>query len=575
PIIFIQEEAGQLFRDISVALTISFFLYLFVAPTVIPMLTTILLRRVPAALRGRTDKPQSGLSRLFAPVGRLQANIADGFGNAIRFLTRGVLIRVALVVVFVGAALLSAWALRPPSDYLPAGNQNLVFGIVLPPPGYSVDEFRAIGDRVEDTLRPWWDAAEGDDAHRALQEEWRYKINEFRLPGMRQALDGMTEGLRAQGMSEQEIAEQTTQIAAQIAAYEAVDAPPAIDHFFFVQVGAIAFMGSTSEDPGNVRALELLMNEAAEGIPGTFAINNQRSIFSGGSVGEGLIIRVVGNDNDTVRNSAGALFGGLMQTFNTFPQPDPPNFNIGRQEMRVVPDKIRAAGANIALADVRTMTEVAIDGAVIGDYREDGRSIDLTVVNNTDRADRVREDLPLVPLAAGDQRVIPLRSVAEFVTLSVPQQINRSEEQPSVQFTVSLPDSVPIAEATEVANELVAQLRASGALPPGVNVTLSGSADKLQSFLSRFLPLFAAAALITYLLLAALFENWLHPLTIIMTVPLAMSGGFVGLALLHAVDPNVKLDVLTMLGFVILIGTVINNPILIVYRALQLIADGK
>ncbi|MEM6315757.1 MAG: efflux RND transporter permease subunit, partial [Planctomycetota bacterium] len=145
PIIFIQEEAGQLFRDISVALTISFFLYLFVAPTVIPMLTTILLRRVPAALRGRTDKPQSGLSKLFAPVGRLQANIADGFGNAIRFLTRGVLIRVALVVVFVGAALLSAWALRPPSDYLPAGNQNLVFGIVLPPPGYSVDEFRAIG----------------------------------------------------------------------------------------------------------------------------------------------------------------------------------------------------------------------------------------------------------------------------------------------------------------------------------------------------------------------------------------------------------------------------------------------
>ncbi|MEM8873384.1 MAG: efflux RND transporter permease subunit [Planctomycetota bacterium] len=575
PIIFIQEEAGQLFRDISVALTISFFLYLFVAPTVIPMLTTILLRRVPTALKGKSDKPQTGLAKLFSPIGRLQGNIANGFGAIIRFLTRGILVRLALVAVFVVSAFGSAWALMPPTDYLPAGNQNLVFGIVLPPPGYSVEEFDAIGTRVEDRLRPWWEASEGDEQHARLQEEWRYATNEFRLPGMRQGLEGMVESMRQQGLPEDKIDEATSQIAAQIQAYENVDAPPAIDHFFFVQAGAIAFMGATSEDARNVPALGLLMDEAAEGIPGTFAFNNQASIFEGGNTGEGLILRLVGNDNDTVRDAAGVMMFQLFARFNTFPQPSPPNFNIGRQEVRVDPNNVRAAGARVSNADIRTIAEVAVDGSIIGDYRESGRSIDLTVVNDKGRDGRAREELPLVPLAAGDQRVIPLRSVADFTTLSVPQQINRAEEQPSVQFTIQLPPSIPIAEATATANTLVEEMRANGQLPPDVAVTFSGSADKLQSFLAQFKPIFIIVALITYLLLAALFENWLHPLTIIMTVPLAMSGGFVGLALVHWADPNIKLDVLTMLGFVILIGTVINNPILIVYRALQLMKDGK
>ena len=80
------------------------------------------------------------------------------------------------------------------------------------------------------------------------------------------------------------------------------------------------------------------------------------------------------------------------------------------------------------------------------------------------------------------------------------------------------------------------------------------------------------ALLITYLLMAALFESWLYPLVIILSVPLGAVGGFAGLRLLNLflLQP---LDVLTMLGFVILIGTVVNNPILIVHQALVLIRE--
>src|SRR5690606_16542664 len=81
-------------------------------------------------------------------------------------------------------------------------------------------------------------------------------------------------------------------------------------------------------------------------------------------------------------------------------------------------------------------------------------------------------------------------------------------------------------------------------------------------------------AVVTYLLLSALMENFIYPIAIMLSVPFAIAGGFIGLALVRLDDPSVKMDVLTMLGFVILIGTIVNNPILIVYQALNFHRDG-
>jgi HAE1 family hydrophobic/amphiphilic exporter-1 len=80
------------------------------------------------------------------------------------------------------------------------------------------------------------------------------------------------------------------------------------------------------------------------------------------------------------------------------------------------------------------------------------------------------------------------------------------------------------------------------------------------------------ALVITYLLIAALYESFLYPVVIMISVPLASVGGFVGLRMLNFFTPQ-RLDILTMLGFVILIGTVVNNAILIVDHALQLIRN--
>ena len=123
-----------------------------------------------------------------------------------------------------------------------------------------------------------------------------------------------------------------------------------------------------------------------------------------------------------------------------------------------------------------------------------------------------------------------------------------------------------------IKNDVVQPMLKDGSMGTGNVITLSGAADKLNQTWESLRWNLLLALLITYLLMAALFESWLYPLVIIFSVPLGAVGGLLGLALLNVFVLQ-TLDVLTMLGFVILIGTVVNNAILIVHQALNHIQE--
>ena len=107
-----------------------------------------------------------------------------------------------------------------------------------------------------------------------------------------------------------------------------------------------------------------------------------------------------------------------------------------------------------------------------------------------------------------------------------------------------------------------------------VDVDMSGAADKLTETRRVLQWNFALAALIVYLLMSALFGNFLYPLVIMFTVPLAAAGGLVGLRLVDTFVAPQALDIVAMLGFIILVGTVVNNAILIVHQTLNNIRHG-
>ncbi len=106
-----------------------------------------------------------------------------------------------------------------------------------------------------------------------------------------------------------------------------------------------------------------------------------------------------------------------------------------------------------------------------------------------------------------------------------------------------------------------------------ISIKLTGTADKLVETIASMKWNLILAVVITYLLMAALFGNFFYPLIIMVTLPLAAAGGFIGLSMTNTFLAPQALDILTMLGFIILIGIVVNNAILIVHQSLNLVRN--
>jgi HAE1 family hydrophobic/amphiphilic exporter-1 len=151
-----------------------------------------------------------------------------------------------------------------------------------------------------------------------------------------------------------------------------------------------------------------------------------------------------------------------------------------------------------------------------------------------------------------------------------PEQINHIERERSIVIQVIPPVEMALEEAMDVIRaQILTPLKDGGTLGRLYHIRLSGTADDLTETYQALKWNFLLAFTITYLLMAALFESFLYPLVIIFTVPFAAAGGFLGLSLVNTFVAYQPLDVLTMLGFVILIGVVVNNAILVVHQALN------
>ncbi|MEQ8315875.1 MAG: efflux RND transporter permease subunit [Phycisphaerales bacterium] len=615
PILTIQEEAGQLFRDISLAIVGAVSLSLIVSLTVIPSAS--------AAILGEPSKPKTKAGRALRSLGGLATlgNAAsEGFGRAIRWLMgtwRGATLRPLAIIVLTAASLLLSWVLMPPLDYLPAGNRNLVFGGLLLPPGLSVEARTELAERMEAQVGPYTTQELGsDDASQLASIPYGF------------APDPVT---------------------GQMPAYE----PVAIENFFIGAFGTSMFAGATSADERVVIPVgQILTNSFNQLNSDIFGGASQASLFGGGIRGGGTIdIEISGPNLAKVNAVAQQAFFAAAGTYGYGRvQPSPANFSLEQPEVRA---EINSVGRDLGLTTegVGLAVRGLFDGIFVGDYQLDGEKVDLVMLPFGGRLEYLEKMLS-IPIATPAGPVVPIDSVVDVKRGLAPQEISRVEELPSVTINVRPPEGVPVAQVKdEIRQNIITPLRESGQIDSTMRICLEGTAAKLDEVQqamfgvglddaggasggagSRPLWLFGwaaqagglALALVTmvvavrrkkffyaygalglllvggillmlfgglaanpglltarfvwalavvYLLMCALFESFLYPLVIMFTVPLAIVGGFAALAWVHAVsaaDPTIapqNLDVLTILGFVILVGIVVNNAILIVHQS--------
>ncbi|WP_146521668.1 efflux RND transporter permease subunit [Stieleria varia] len=514
PVVFVQEESGQLFRDIALAISASVAFSLLISMTLIPTLSARLFG--DRASRSRRDEAKPTLiPRLITGFGNKFVTLIVG-ANA--WLQRGVLRRLALVAGMTAAAGLVSFAFWPKVEYLPTGNRNLIFGILLPPPGYNLDKLMTMGEQVERDLSPYWDVDPGSKEAEALKY-------------------------------------------------------PVINDFFFVARGRQVFMGIRAVDESRAAELVPLVQEVGGKLYQTFTVAKQSSLFEQGlTSGRTIDVEITGPELTKLVAMGGQVLGqvkGMMPEAQVRPVP---SLDLSSPEVHVTPRLLQAAEMGVSNADLGFLVNALVDGAYVGDYYLDGKKIDLSL-RGEDRFAGSTADVRALPIATPDGRLIPLSAVAEILPRSGPEQIAHRERVRSITIEVSPPASMALEDAMQrIETEIVAKMRESGQLDGGYRIGLAGTADKLRDTWNALRWNLALALLITYLLMAALFESWLYPMVIIFSVPLGAVGGILALNLLNVfiIQP---LDVLTMLGFVILIGTVVNNPILIVHQSLTLIRE--
>jgi HAE1 family hydrophobic/amphiphilic exporter-1 len=250
-----------------------------------------------------------------------------------------------------------------------------------------------------------------------------------------------------------------------------------------------------------------------------------------------------------------------------------PGLELGNPEVRIIPDRERAAEVGFTTREIGFTLNALIDGVKVSEYQYEGRAIDVILRSETS-ADTRSQDIANMIIITPSGRGVSVGDVARVFTTSGPQQINRIERQRAVTIRVTPPPEMPLETAmTLITANILAPMRADGSLGGGYSVNLSGSADKLSDTRSSLQGNFILAVVVTYLLMAALFESFLYPFVILFSVPFAAVGGFLGLAAVNTFLGYQALDVVAMLGFVILVGIVVNNAILIVHQTLNYMRD--
>ncbi|NNK66798.1 MAG: efflux RND transporter permease subunit, partial [Rhodobacteraceae bacterium] len=419
------------------------------------------------------------------------------------------------VAIIGGGAAVATAVFLPRLEYLPEGNRNLVFGLIIPPPGYNLATTETIAKRIENVAQPLWEAAP---------------------------------------------------------ATETEDGTPAIEGFFFVATPGNSFVGAAAVDGTRAGELIPVLSRPIFAEPGTFGFMTQPSLFGRG-VGGGRTIElnVSGQDLEAILGVAGQAAGIVAQRLprSEGHQFRPiPGLELGAPEVRLVPDRLRLADAGLDSSGLAATVDAFNDGLRVAEITVGAERLNLVLKGDPQlQGDQRTQDIGRYPVVTPSGDILPVSALADVIVTAGPTEIRHRDRLRTVTLEVRPADNLPLEAAVELLQTEVVDVLTAQGLPDGVRLSVSGTADQLSQTWDAIQINLLVALIIVFLVMAILFESFVLPLVILISVPVAAAGGVGGLALLNTFQVQ-PLDMLTLLGFIILVGIVVNNAILIVHQTL-------
>ncbi|MCK5089066.1 MAG: efflux RND transporter permease subunit, partial [Hyphomicrobiaceae bacterium] len=506
PIIFIQEEAGQLYSDIAIAVSASILASMIVAITIVPT----------ACARIDFNGHKRGAKLPNGDGGLVVGGVKWLLGSSLRSLT--------CILAVAGASAAVIVYLTPPAEYLPEGEEPKVFARMNAPPGYNLVTMRTIGKELQDELLPF---VNDDPA--------RFKRGETDVPALKYLFMRVTpEGLR---------------------------------------------IISETVDPNDIDALMAALTAKYQKYPGMRAFATRGSIITSNDAGtRSVSLDISGPRLEDIYAVATAAYARAGEVFdNPRIKPDPPTLTLSQPLIEIRPDWDRGAELGMTAQELGFTVAALTDGAFAGYFYLNDEKIDIFFYSR-ERFGTALDSVGQLPVYTPQGIMVPLSTLAEVKETVDTSTIRRINAKRTVTLNIIPPPAIALETGVEmVRKQIVDYLNETGQVPQGVTMGISGASDQLEATRNALAGNYVVAVIIIYLLLVAVFSHWGYPILIMTTIPLGVASGLIGLHLLNAAGgllPAVGLkaihqpfDMISMLGFLILMGTVVNNPILIVDRA--------
>ncbi len=506
PIAFIEQEAGQLYSDVAIAISASIIASMLVAIAVIPAAAVQVFDR-------------DAISEL--KPARWRRALTHGVGWMIKTGPR----RLAVIAGVVGLCAAIIVYLTPPAEYLPEGEEPKMFANLAPPTGYNLDTMTRIANELQDYLLPFLD-----------DEPEVFQRGETEVPALRYL----------------NVSVQATRL----------------------------FVIAETTDPGDIKHLMDAVDRKFESYVGMRSFVTRGSIITSNSGGtRSITLDISGPSLSEIYRVAGRIEARAREVLGKpRVRSQPRSLTLSQPMVEIRPYWERLAQTGLTSADMGFTVAALTDGAYVDEFFIDDDKIDIYLYGS-DGTRTPLDRLEQLPIYTPANAVVPLSSLAQIVESVDTSNIRRVDGRRTVTLSIIPPEDIALETGLGIVQqEVVRHLQQAGEIPSNVKIVISGATDALQATRESLTTNYAIALAIIFLVLVAILTHWGYPLLIMTTIPLGIASGIVGLWLMNQAGALLPLlgfnaiqqpfDMITMLGFLILMGTVVNNPILIVHQAM-------
>ncbi len=359
-------------------------------------------------------------------------------------------------------------------------------------------------------------------------------------------------------------------VAERLAPYMAGEKQPALENYY-VLVGPFgANIGVRPLDPDHIDELNTLINEhVLTGFPDVQSFASQGNLFGGFGDGRNIDFQLQATNFEQLLAAARSaekliqekMPGAQVQAFQGLEMAEP--------ELRLNPDDRRLNEVGWSRGDIGTVVRALGDGMFVGEYFDGERRLDMILrASQWDSPEQLAATHVATPVGS----VLPLGELVRVESTVGAGGLRRVDGHRTIGLNVSPPKELSLGQAIELLKrDVEPEIRAQ--LPPDGAVQYEGNAGSLREALGNMAQNLTIALMALFLLLAALFRSVKDSLSVILTIPLASFGGVLALVILRLFTTQ-TLDLLTMVGFIVLMGLVVNNAILLVDQARSEIRAG-